>query len=700
MQSKILLFVILLFASCTTQNSEQDSLKNTNKKPKLIEKSHLKLKSDLMTPEVLWSFGRVSGAEVSPDKKKVLYGVSYYSIPENKSNRELFVMNVDGSNVKQITHTPESEFNAIWKPDGSKIGYLSSKSGSVQLWEINPDGTNPVQISKIEGGITGFKYAPDMSKILFTKEVKVGKDIHDIYPDLYKANAMIATDLMYRHWDEWVSTYSHIFVADYDGESLKNAKDIMEGEPYHSPLKPFGGMEQINWSPDSKNIAYTSRKLTGKAYAFSTNSDIYIYDVTSGKQYNLTDGMKGYDVAPVYSPDGKKLVWQSMKRDGYEADKNRLFVYDFETKEKKDYTKDFDQNASALVWDNNNKTIYFSSDWHARFQIYSLNTENGKIKALTQGDHNCYSAIPAGDVLIVTKQSMSKPSELYAVNKATGEETQITFENKEILDQIKMGKVEKRWVPTTDGKKMLTWVIYPPNFDPAKKYPTLLYCQGGPQSSVSQFFSYRWNFQMMAANGYIVVAPNRRGLPSFGQAWNEQISGDYGGQNMKDYLSAIDALAKEPYVDKERLGAVGASYGGFSIYWLAGHHNKRFKAFIAHDGIFNLESMYLETEEMWFVDWDLGGPYWDKSNKIAQRSYANSPHRSVDKWDTPIMVIHGGKDYRIVDSQGMSAFNAAIIRGIPAKLLYFPDENHWILHPQNGILWQREFFKWLDKWLK
>lgn len=692
--------IIVLFSACYKGNKEQNNKENSKNQTKLIEKHHLKLKSDLMTPEVLWSFGRISGAEVSPDKKKVLFGVSYYSIPENKGNRELFVMNIDGSNLKQLTQTPESEFNAIWKPDGSKIAYLSSKSGTVQLWEINPDGTNPTKISDIDGGITGFKYAPDLSKILYIKEVKVGKDVHDIYPDLDKADAMIKTDLMYRHWDEWLTTYSHIFIADYDGKSISNSKDIMKGEPYHSPLKPFGGMEQISWSPDSKNIAYTSRKLTGKAYAFSTNSDIYIYNVKTGEQFNLTKGMKGYDVAPVYSPDSKKIAWESMQRDGYEADKNRLFIYDFESKQKQDYTKDFDQNASSLAWDDDNKTIYFSSDWHARFQIYELNTENKKIRALTKGDHNCYSAIPAGNVLIVTKQSISKPTELYALNKKTGEEKQITFENKEILKQLSMGKVEERWITTTDNKKMLTWVIYPPHFDPNKKYPTLLYCQGGPQSSVSQFFSYRWNFQIMAANGYIVVAPNRRGLPSFGQAWNEQISGDYGGQNMKDYLSAIDALANERFVDKNRLGAVGASYGGFSIYWLAGHHNKRFKAFIAHDGIFNLESMYLETEEMWFVNWDLGGPYWDKNNKTAQRSYANSPHRFVDKWDTPIMVIHGGKDYRIVDSQGMSAFNAAVIRGIPAKLLYFPEENHWILSPQNGVLWQREFFKWLDKWLK
>ena len=695
---KKILFALLAIAvlnSCAKQTTKKEE-----KATPLIGKKDLKLDSDIMTPEVLWAFGRVSDAQVSPDKTKVLYGVSYYSVPENKGNRELFVMDIDGGNLQQLTKTPGGEYNAVWKPDGSKIGFMCARSGSMQMWEMDVNGLNPVQISDIEGGITGFKYAPDMSKVLFSKEVKLDKNIQDIYPDLDKADAKIATDLMYRHWDQWVETYSHIFVADYNGKTLSKVTDIMEGEEFNSPLKPFGGLEQVNWSPDSKQIAYTSRKLKGKAYAFSTNSDIYIYDTASKKTSNLTEGMMGYDVAPVYSPDGKKLAWESMERDGYEADKNRLFVYDFDTKEKKDYSKGFDQNASALTWSENGKKIYFSSAYHARFQIYELDMETKAIKAVTKGDHNYYSAAVAGKVLIGTKQSMSKPTELYSINKETGEETQITFENKPILDQLAMGKVEERWVKTTDGKQMLVWVIYPPHFDASKKYPTLLYCQGGPQSAVSQFFSYRWNFQMMAANGYIIVAPNRRGLPSFGQVWNEQISGDYGGQNMKDYFSAIDEVAKEPFIDNDRLGAVGASYGGFSIYWLAGHHNKRFKAFIAHDGIFNFEAMYLETEEMWFVDWDMGGAYWEKDNKIAQKSYANSPHKFVDKWDTPIMVIHGGKDYRIVDSQGMSAFNAAIIRGVPAKLLYFPEENHWVLKPQNGILWQREFFKWLDKWLK
>lgn len=692
----IILSLLIVIAAC---DSQQKSNNEQTTEP-IIGKHNLKLSSNIMTPEVLWSFGRLGGVEVSPDGKKILYGVSYYSVPENKGNRELYVMNADGSAQTQVTKTPYGEYNAIWKPDGSKIAYMCAKSGSMQMWEMNADGTTPVQISDIEGGITAFKYSPDMSKILFSKEVKLDKNVQDKYPDLDKANATIATDLMYRHWDEWVKTYSHIFVADYNGTALSNVQDIMKDEKWNSPLKPFGGIEQANWSPDSKNIVYTSRKKRGKECAYSTNSDIFIYNIENKTTTNLSEGMMGYDVAAVYSPDGKKIAWESMKRDGYEADKNRLFIYDFDTKEKKDYSLNFDQNASGLTWSADGKTIYFTSDYHARFQIYKLDLQSSEIKAITKGVHNYASVAELGDKLVGVKCSMSMPNEIFAIDKNTGEETQLSFENKEILDQLKLGKVEERWIKTTDNKDMLVWVIYPPNFDPNKKYPTLLYCQGGPQSSVSQFFSYRWNFQMMAANDYIIVAPNRRGLPSFGQAWNEQISGDYGGQNMLDYFSAIDAVAKEPYVDNDKLGAVGASYGGFSIFWLAGHHNKRFKAFIAHDGIFNFEAMYLETEELWFVDWDLGGPYWDKTNKTAQRSYANSPHKFVDKWDTPIMVVHGQKDYRIVASQGMSAFNAAIIRGIPAKLLYFPEENHWVLKAQNGILWQREFFGWLDKWLK
>ena len=410
--------------------------------------------------------------------------------------------------------------------------------------------------------------------------------------------------------------------------------------------------------------------------------------------------MMGYDIEPVYSPNGKKIAWQSMERDGYESDKNRLFVYDFETKTRTDFSKDFDQNSESLAWSDDGKSIYFISDFHATDELYQLTLADGRIRKITEGIHNYTGVFPAGNVLIATRVSMSSPPEIYSVDPQSGKDSQLTFENKDILDQLALGKISQRWLKTTDNKMMHTWIIYPPHFDSTKVYPTLLYCEGGPQSTVSQFWSFRWNFQMMAANGYIIVAPNRRGLPGFGREWNEEISGDYGGQNMKDYFTAIDALCKEKYVNKDKLGCIGASYGGFSVYWLAGNHNKRFKAFIAHDGMFNFESQYLETEEMWFVNWDLGGPFWDKNNKTAQRSYANSPHRFVRNWDTPILIIHGGLDFRISYTQGMQAFDAAILRGIPAEFLFFPNENHWVLKPQNGILWQRTFFNWLDRWLK
>jgi len=658
----------------------------------------IKLTSDIMTPEVLWSFGRVGGVEVSPDQKTVLFGVSFYNVEQNRGNREVFTLPADGGEAKNITNTESGEYSAIWRPDGKKIGFLSTESGSLQLWEMNPDGTSRIQISNIEGGINGFKYSPDQSKVVFIKDVKIDKSVVDIYPDLPKAEARIETDLMYRHWDKWHDyTYSHIFIADYDGNNLSNAYDIMEGERFDSPMEPFGGMEEICWSPDSKELAYTCKKLAGKQYTLSTNSEIYIYNLESKETKNITQGLMGYDINPVYSPDGKMIAWESMERDGYESDQNRLFILNFETGKRKDYTAKFDQDVHSLSWTSDSKSVYFTSDYHARFQIYKLNVETEEINQVTDGIHNFNSVIALDNKLIGTKQSMTYPTEIYAVNMESGEETQLSFINKNLHNQLTYGKVEERWVKTTDNKDMLVWVIYPPHFDPNKKYPALLYCQGGPHGSVSQFYSFRWNFQMMAANDYIVVAPNRRGLPSFGKEWNDQISGDYGGQNMKDYLSAIDDVAKEPYVDKNNLGAVGASYGGYSVFWLAGHHEGRFDAFIAHDGIFNFEAMYLETEEMFFVNWDIGGPYWDKSTK---KTYDNSPHKFVDKWDTPIMVVHGEKDFRIAYTQGMSAFNAAQLRGIPSKYLHFPYENHWVLAPQNGILWQREFFGWLDQWLK
>jgi len=671
-----------------------------SEKNQLIGKSTIKIENGKMTPEVLWSFGRISGVQLSPDKTKILYHVTYFSIPENKSNTEIFTMNVDGTSKIQITQTSVRENSAKWMKDGKHIAFISSESGSSQLWMMDADGTDRQQITQREGGINDFIFSPDESKILFIAEIKFGERASDKYPDLPKATGIIVKDLMYKHWDEWVQTIPHPFIADFKNNKIENEKDILEGEPYECPMKPFGGIEQLDWSPDSKIIAYTCRKKTGKEYTLSTNSDIYFYYVENGKTENKTEGMMGYDMNPKFSPDGKWIAWESMEREGYESDKSRLFVMNLQTGEKKDISSDFDQNCNNLSWSSDSQNIYFVSCWHALTQIYKANIHNKQITPLTQGVHDYEFVIEAKNVLIGIKHSMSKPNEIYSIDPKTGKETELSFENKEILDKLKMGKVEERWITTTDNKQMHTWVIYPPDFDPNKKYPTLLYCEGGPQSPVSQFWSYRWNFQIMAANDYIIVAPNRRGVPGFGKEWLEQISGDYGGQNMQDYLSAIDALAKESFVNKDKLGCVGASYGGFSVYWLAGHYNKRFKAFIAHDGMFNLEQQYLETDEMWFVNWDFGGPYWDKNNSVAQRTYANSPHLFVDKWDTPILIIHGEKDYRILASQAMAAFNAAILRDIPAEMLIFPDENHWVLQPQNGILWQRTFFEWLNKWLK
>jgi dipeptidyl aminopeptidase/acylaminoacyl peptidase len=695
------IFTALLFLLASSVWSVNAHENNPADKKNFVPETP-KLSSDLMTPEVLWSFGRVGAPKVSPDGKRVLYDITYFNIPENKSYRDLYIVPCEGGPSVRITDTPEKESEAAWRPDGRKIGYISTVSGEPQLWEINPDGTSPVQISKVKDGISGFKYAPDMKHVFYIGTVKLDKDVHDKYPDLPMANARLYDDIMYRHWDTWSDgTYQHIFIAKYSESGLIDAIDLQKDEKYDSPLKPNGGSEQIAWSADGKMLAYTCKKKSGKEYALSTNSDIYLYSLDNGTTQNLTEGMMGYDQNPVFSPDGKKIIWESMERDGYEADKIRLYMADLTSGKKEDLTSGFDQNVQSLAWSVDSKSIWFISDIKATDEIFKLDLTTKKISRITDGVHNYQSVDFAGDKIIASKVSMSQPAELYLVDPKTGLDKPITTVNKGILDQLTIGKVESRWITTTDKKKMRAWVIYPPHFDPKKKYPALLFCEGGPQSTVSQFWSYRWNFQMMAANNYIIIAPNRRGLPGFGQAWNEQISGDYGGQNMKDYLTAIDTLAAEPYVDKNKLGAVGASYGGYSIYYLAGIHQGRFKAFISHSGIFNLEAMYSTTEEMWFVNWDNGGSYWDAKNAVAQNTYKNfSPHKLVQNWDTPMLVIHGERDYRIPYTQGLGAFNSARLKNIPAELLLFPEENHWILQAQNGILWQRVFFDWLNRWLK
>ncbi len=672
----------------------------------IIGKQEIRIKDKKLTPEALWAMGRIGSSTVSPDGKQIAYTVSYYSVKENKSHTVIYVMNADGTNNLLLTTTADSEMEPAWIKGGSKIAFLSAASGSMQLWEMNPDGSERKQLSAYEGGIDGFKFSPDESKVLFIAQVKYGERTSDLYPDLDKASGRVITDLMYKHWDEWVESIPHPFVAAFDGNQVGEATDILKDEPYESPMKPFGGIEQLAWSNDSKQIAYTCRKKTGLEYSVSTDSDIYLYDTESGKTRNLckedaTDKNLGYDTNPKFSPDGKSIAWQSMERDGYESDRNRLCVMNLKSGEKTYVTEAFQSGVDDYCWAPDGKTLYFVGVWHATSMIHSTNLK-GEVKQLTDGMYDYTSVAMLNNKQLLTKRhSISEADELFTVDlKKKNTVTRITKENDHIFSQLKMGKVEARWTKTVDGKDMLSWVVYPANFNPNKKYPTLLFCEGGPQSPVSQFWSYRWNLQIMAANDYIVIAPNRRGLPGFGMEWLEEISTNYGGHCMDDYLSAIDDIAKEPYVDKDHLGCVGASFGGYSVYWLAGHHNKRFKAFIAHDGFFNMEQQYLETEELWFTNWDLGGAYWEKNNPAVQRSYANSPHLFVDKWDTPILCIHGEKDYRILASQGMAAFNAAKLRGVPAELLIFPDENHWVLKPQNGILWQRTFFAWLDKWLK
>lgn len=672
----------------------------------IIGRQEITIADGRLTPEALWAMGRIGSSSVSPDGTKIAYTVSYYSVKENKSHLAIYVMNADGTENTLLTTTSANEGEPLWIKGGTKIAFLSAASGSNQIWEMNPDGTERLQLSHYEGDIEGFRFSPDETKVLFISQIKYGERTADVYPDLDKASGIIVDDLMYKHWDEWVQTIPHPFVADFNGKEVGKATDILAGEPYESPMKPFGGIEQLAWSPDSKQIAYTCRKKTGKEYAVSTDSDIYLYNLESKETRNLckedaNDKNKGYDTNPKFSADGQYIAWQSMERDGYESDRNRLCVFNLQSGAKKYVTESFQSGVDDYCWAADNKTLYFTGVWHATSMIHSTNLE-GDVKQLTDGMYDYVSVATLGDGKLLTKRhSLSEADELFTVDlQANNAVTRITKENDHIFSQLKLGKVEPRWMKTVDGKDMLSWVVYPADFDPNKKYPTLLFCEGGPQSPVSQFWSYRWNLQIMAANDYIIVAPNRRGLPGFGMEWLEEISTNYGGRCMDDYLTAIDNMAQEPYVDKDRLGCVGASFGGYSVYWLAGHHNKRFKAFIAHDGFFNMEQQYLETEELWFTNWDLGGAYWEKNNPAVKRSYANSPHLFVDKWDTPILCIHGEKDYRILASQGMAAFNAAKLRGVPAELLIFPDENHWVLKPQNGILWQRTFFKWLDKWLK
>lgn len=687
------------------------------------------LPTDRLTPELLWSMGRIGSTVLSPDKTNILYTVTTYNISENRGYSAIYILNSETKETKKLTvNTSKSESDANFIENGRKIVFLcADDNGTSQLWMMNTDGSNRKCISSEKTDVNGYLFSPDEKHVVLIHDVPTETSIIKNDDDLPKATGMVINELMYKHWDRYVRSVPHPFIANFDGSQITNARDILDGQPYESPMCPFGGIEEFAWSPDSKSLAYVMRKKTGRDYAISTDSDIFLYNLETGKTKNLckpenykapvvnaTSSLKhqiqynenedynlGYDDKPKFSPNGKYIAWTSMKHDGYESDRTRLCVFEFSTGSKTYVTETFDSGVNDFVWDDNSKELYFSGVWHGKTNLYKTNLK-GEVSKITDEvcDYTLVDVDSRQNKLLTKKQSMSIADDIFFVDIKKGTSHQLTNINESIYNKLTFGEVKERWVKTVDGKQELCWVIYPPHFDKNKKYPTLLFCEGGPQSPVSQFWSYRWNFQIMAANGYIIIAPNRRGLPGFGYEWLTQISGDYTGLCMKDYLSAIDDICKEPYVDKDRLGCVGASFGGYSVYWLAGNHDKRFKCFIAHDGIFNTQQQYLETEEMWFPNWDMGSAPWVKPGGEMQKVYSESPHLFVDKWDTPILCIHGQKDFRIEYTQAESAFNAARLRDIPAQLLLFPDENHWVLKPQNAILWQRTFFRWLDKWLK
>lgn len=615
---------------------------------------------NVMTPEWLWQLGRVSAVGLTPDEQDIIYRVTTPVIQENSSQTRTFSVPVSGGAPKEV----------------------QGQEGLVNDKNISPDGKYQISV----------------------REVKVQKVFgKDFYPELEKSNAHIYESLNYRHWDEWEDgVYNHLFLHAV-GRPSEEGKDIMEGEPFDCPQKPFGGDEDYTWSPDSRMVVYVTKKKSGTEYAVSTNTDLYAYDVVTGKTTNLTPDRKGYDTHPVFSSQGT-LAWLSMAREGYESDKNDVIVRNGDAAI--NLTAHWDGTVNSFIWSRDGRSIFFTAPVDGTLQVFEVDNPGRTrkmpvVKQLTRGQFDVTGIVGQSDnSLVVSRTDMNHAAELYSVRIADGGFTQLTHVNDDLYKGLSLSRVEKRFVKTTDGKQMLVWVIYPPDFDPTKKYPTLLYCQGGPQSSLTQFYSFRWNFQLMAAPGYIVVAPARRGMPGFGVEWNEQISKDWGGQVMQDYLSAIDDVAKESYVDRDRLGCVGASYGGYSVFYLAGVHANRFKTFISHDGVFNLKSMYGTTEELWFVNWDMGGAYWDKENREAQNSYDRfDPSAMVDKWNTPILIVQGGRDFRVPIGQSLEAFQAAQLRGIKSKLLYFPEENHWVLTAQNALVWQREFFKWLRETL-
>ena len=646
---------------------------------------------EVMTPETLWKLRKISVQGASPDHSLVVYRTSHTDLETEKNVYKTYLLNTSSSQSVPFDLGKKSfiqwDKNGIYALEDGKI-YRSNDNGKSwkEFYTIGKDAQN-------------IKVSPDGQKVAFSKEVQLEKIYSkDKYSDVPNSSAQVYTDLNHRHWDTWYAgKYNHIFVVSVK-ENPNTAKDLLEGKAYDSPQKPFGGGEDFIWSPDAKHIIYVTKAKTGKEYAVSTNTDIFLYELETGKTSNLTEGMMGYDMNPKFSPNGKYLLWQSMARDGYEADKNDIYVMDWRNRSKTNLTKNWDDSVTGDVfWANDSQNIYFTAAFRGTKQLFTVN-QNKTVKQVTKGDFDVNAVFAQNkNSLLVSRNDAFHSPELYSVDLKNGKMKQVTDVNADFYQKLKLGHSELKMVKTTDGKEMGVWFHYPPNFDPNKKYPALLYCQGGPQSALTPYFSLRWNFSLMTANDYIVIAPNRRGMPGWGTKWNEQISQDWGGQSIQDYLSAADFAKELPYIDKDRMGAVGASYGGYSVLMLAGVHQNRFKTFISHNGLFDTKSWYGTTEELWFANWDMGGSPWDNPSSKSYTKF--NPSSYVNNWNTPIMIIQGNMDFRVPYEQGQQAFQVARLKNIKSKFLYFPDENHWVLKPQNALVWQREFFSWLKETL-
>ena len=660
---------------------------------------------DRMTPELLWKLGRISGGEVSHDGKQVAYTVRRYNLAKNSGVTEIHVLSLADGKDKIVATVPSASSLQWGKGAVAKQLFFvgmpkDKKKDKPQVWSFGPDSKKPVQVTKVKEGVSNLKVSPTGKHIAFTVDVKMAATVNELYKDLPKADARIIDSLLYRHWNAWHDyAYSHIHVAELDGNEAKKPVDLMKGLRFDCPMPPFGGAEHFAWSPDGTEIAYTAKMVDNPAE--STDSGIYLVGIKGGKARLITPGMEGYDTVPVYSPDGKYIAFHSMERPSFESDRNRIMLYNRSSKKIHEITKGLDQTAHSATWLPDSKSLIFMSEYRGTNQLFRIGVDGSNLKQITRGRYNwdLRDLMSDGKTALVGMQSMLRPYELATLKLNSGDYKVVTKINDKYYKNLKFPEIKERWVRATDGKKIHNWVIYPPGFDAKKKWPLIVYCQGGPQGQIGQWFSYRWNFHLMASQGYVVLAVNRRGLPGFGREWNDQISKDWGGQAMQDILSSADDMMTEPYIDRKRVGAVGASFGGYTVYWLMGNHKNRFCTMIAHCGVFNLESMYSSTEELFFPNWDLGGPYW-KSEKIKKDYDRFSPHRFIRNWKTPLLVIHGEKDFRVPVTQGMEAFTVAQVQGVPSRFLYFPNEGHWVLGPQNGVLWHRVFFEWLDRYCK